>query len=262
MTTVNGNSETEFGVRRCADPAGGGRFYCEIIAATPAGEWYRLLHAECDQDDDDPIRRPAIRRIEDVTLAYARHMWNKCRDHWSADERRGAGVQINLTSDRGRWGPADMYSLEECSRNMSCTPARQITVMDKESQSICTFCAVDASRILAANDRAFAIADGFPVSRGHTLIIPNRHIASLFEATREERDALFDLLAVARGHVLNNFRPDGFNIGINDGSAAGQTVRHLHIHLIPRYEGDQPDPRGGVRLIFPGKADYWSVHKD
>ncbi len=133
----------------------------------------------------------------------------------------------------------------------------------------CPFCSLDDTRIIKFNTHALAIFDGFPVSPGHALIIPRRHIASLFQATREEQMALFDLLAEVRQLLLdptpspiNQGRglqlPDGFNIGINDGDAAGQTVMHLHIHLIPRYTGDQPDPRGGVRWIFPDKAAYWN----
>ncbi len=122
----------------------------------------------------------------------------------------------------------------------------------------CPFCTLDPSRIILSNDHAIAIRDGFPVSEGHTLIIPKRHIASLFEATTEEQAALFELLGQARQQLMDELSPDGFNIGINDGTAAGQTVMHLHIHLIPRYAGDQPDPRGGVRWIFPDKAAYWN----
>jgi diadenosine tetraphosphate (Ap4A) HIT family hydrolase len=122
----------------------------------------------------------------------------------------------------------------------------------------CPFCNLDSSRIVVANANALTIYDGFPVSPGHTLIIPKRHVASFFELTREEQDAMLDLLAVMRQILLENRSPDGFNIGINDGAAAGQTVMHLHIHLIPRYAGDQPDPRGGVRWIFPDKAAYWN----
>lgn len=133
----------------------------------------------------------------------------------------------------------------------------------------CPFCTPEPSRHLLANTHAIAIADGFPISPGHTLIIPKRHIASFFEATREEQTAIFDLLAEVRERLLDppwppfakggiTSAPDGFNIGINDGAAAGQTVMHLHIHLIPRYAGDQTDPRGGVRWIFPDKAAYWA----
>jgi diadenosine tetraphosphate (Ap4A) HIT family hydrolase len=103
-----------------------------------------------------------------------------------------------------------------------------------------------------------AFADGYPVSLGHTLVIPKRHVASFFETTAEERAELFSLLDWCRNEIIARHNPDAFNIGINDGRAAGQTVMHLHIHLIPRYAGDKSDPRGGVRWIFPEKADYWS----
>lgn len=103
-----------------------------------------------------------------------------------------------------------------------------------------------------------AIRDGFPVSPGHTLIIPKRHVSSFFEITESERADLLSLLTAARNDLEREYHPAGYNIGINDGPAAGQTVAHLHIHLIPRYEGDRPDPRGGVRWVLPDKADYWS----
>ena len=129
----------------------------------------------------------------------------------------------------------------------------------------CPFCSPDDSKIILSNNHAIAICDGYPVTPGHTLIVPKRHIASLFEATLEEQAAMFDLLAETRQHLLNPSDkaeslpvPDGFNIGINDGTAAGQTVMHLHIHLIPRYVGDTCDPRGGVRWIMPDKAAYWN----
>lgn len=129
--------------------------------------------------------------------------------------------------------------------------------MDNTIQRACPFCNLDNSRIIQANTHAIAIFDGYPVSPGHCLIIPKRHIASFFEATREEQTAILDLLAEIHEILKKEHNPDGFNIGINDGSAAGQTVMHLHIHLIPRYAGDMPDPRGGVRWIFPDKAAYW-----
>jgi diadenosine tetraphosphate (Ap4A) HIT family hydrolase len=102
------------------------------------------------------------------------------------------------------------------------------------------------------------IRDGFPVSPGHTLIIPRRHVGSFFETTAEERTDLLILLDRAQVQLATQLRTDGFNIGINDGPAAGQTVPHLHIHLIPRFMGDQPDPRGGVRWVLPEKARYWT----
>jgi diadenosine tetraphosphate (Ap4A) HIT family hydrolase len=103
----------------------------------------------------------------------------------------------------------------------------------------------------------FVIRDGFPISPGHTLIIPKRHVGSFFEISLEERDDLLDLLDQAQKVLDTELNPDGFNIGINDGPSAGQTVPHLHIHLIPRFKWDQGDPRGGVRWIIPEKAKYW-----
>jgi diadenosine tetraphosphate (Ap4A) HIT family hydrolase len=116
---------------------------------------------------------------------------------------------------------------------------------------------MDISRVLISNQFAVATADAFPVSEGHALIIPKRHISSIFEATEEELAHIFKLVAQTRELLNEQFQPQGLNIGINDGVAAGQTVMHLHIHLIPRYKGDQSDPRGGVRWIFPDKAKYW-----
>jgi diadenosine tetraphosphate (Ap4A) HIT family hydrolase len=124
--------------------------------------------------------------------------------------------------------------------------------------SACPFCELAPERILKRTELCLAFADGYPVSPGQTLVIPNRHVASFFETTVEERSEFFSLLDWCRGEVTARHNPAGFNIGINDGKAAGQTVMHLHIHLIPRYAGDKSDPRGGVRWIFPGKADYWS----
>jgi len=123
----------------------------------------------------------------------------------------------------------------------------------------CIFCTLPRERIVHENAHAVAIRDAYPVSPGHTLIIPKRHIGSFFDTTAEEQQDLLALLDHARGQIFSSdpSSPD-FNIGINDGPAAGQTVAHLHIHLIPRYKGDVEDPRGGVRWVIPEKAKYWS----
>ena len=122
----------------------------------------------------------------------------------------------------------------------------------------CYFCNLDAERIIDSNTECFVIRDGFPISPGHTLVIPKRHVGSFFELTTEEREALIVLLHSAKQGLDSEYRPDAYNIGINDGPAAGQTVPHVHVHLIPRYEGDRDDPRGGVRWIMPEKAKYWT----
>jgi diadenosine tetraphosphate (Ap4A) HIT family hydrolase len=130
------------------------------------------------------------------------------------------------------------------------------------NDSVCPFCEIAAAsnhgRIIAQNEYAFAMRDGFPVSEGHTLIIPKRHTRSFFDATDGERQAMLALLDEAQVIVDAQYKPDAYNIGINDGSAAGQTVPHLHMHLIPRYDVADSDPRGGVRWVVPEKADYWS----
>lgn len=123
---------------------------------------------------------------------------------------------------------------------------------------VCPFCHLPPQRIVRKLGSCLAIADAYPVSLGHMLAMPERHVGSFFETSAEEKASLFRLLKWCRDELSTRHAPAGFNIGINDGAAAGQTVMHLHIHLIPRYVGDKPDPRGGVRWIFPEKADYWS----
>uniref|UniRef100_UPI004047EEA1 HIT family protein n=1 Tax=Flavobacterium sp. TaxID=239 RepID=UPI004047EEA1 len=122
----------------------------------------------------------------------------------------------------------------------------------------CQFCDLPGSRVWFDQGTVIACRDAYPVSPGHALIIPKRHVTSLFELVCEEREDLFQALQRAKDLLLLELRPDGFNIGINDGIAAGQTIFHLHVHLIPRYQGDSEEPRGGVRWIFPDKAKYWS----
>src|SRR5262249_55558206 len=111
----------------------------------------------------------------------------------------------------------------------------------------CPFCSIGASRILLESDSAVAIADGFPVTEGHTLVIPRQHVASLFDLPDEEQAAIWRLVAQVRAKLACELQPDGFNVGVNDGQAAGQTVMHAHVHVIPRRMGDVADPRGGVR---------------
>ena len=99
--------------------------------------------------------------------------------------------------------------------------------------------------------------DGFPVSPGHALIVPKRHVEDWFSASEEEQTELFKVVEVVRKEIEKDHQPDGYNVGFNCGRAAGQTVFHLHLHVIPRFEGDVQDPRGGVRHVIPSKARYW-----
>jgi diadenosine tetraphosphate (Ap4A) HIT family hydrolase len=121
----------------------------------------------------------------------------------------------------------------------------------------CRFCHLPAEEVIFSNELALAFDDSFPVSPGHALVIPRRHAGSWFELTGEERLAMLELLDKLQARIVESRRPAAFNIGINDGKAAGQSVPHVHIHLMPRYEGDRADPRGGVRWILPDKAAYW-----
>jgi diadenosine tetraphosphate (Ap4A) HIT family hydrolase len=122
----------------------------------------------------------------------------------------------------------------------------------------CPFCHLEKSRITLENDCAVAFPDAFPVAEGHMLVVPKRHVASLFDLPDEEQAAIWKLVAQMRGKLVFDLQPDGFNIGVNDGSAAGQTVMHAHVHVIPRRRGDVADPRGVIRWIIPEKAPYWS----
>jgi diadenosine tetraphosphate (Ap4A) HIT family hydrolase len=112
--------------------------------------------------------------------------------------------------------------------------------------------------VLVSEGLVLALRDGYPVSRGHSLIVPRRHVGSFGEVSLDEQGAMLAMLQRVRAMLDAELRPDGYNIGINDGAAAGQTVMHVHMHVIPRYRGDRPDPRGGIRWIIPEKADYWS----
>jgi diadenosine tetraphosphate (Ap4A) HIT family hydrolase len=118
----------------------------------------------------------------------------------------------------------------------------------------CPFC--DSRQAVLQNGLAFALLDRSPVTPGHMLLVPRRHVPDWFETTPEERLDLFALADEARAWLIGERRPDGFNLGVNVGEAAGQTVFHVHLHLIPRYNGDVPNPRGGVRGVIPARQSY------
>ncbi len=120
----------------------------------------------------------------------------------------------------------------------------------------CLFCDFQGQTTFE-NEFIIVVFDAYPVSPGHSLIISKRHIPSFFQISDIELINLKLGINEAKDQLDNQFRPDGYNIGINDGEAAGQTIKHLHIHLIPMYKGDSPDPRGGIRWIFPEKAKCW-----
>lgn len=120
----------------------------------------------------------------------------------------------------------------------------------------CPFCVPRSERIFLSNDLCHARWDRHPVNEGHVLIVPVRHFADYFDATDDEKRSFWEMLKKAKELVADKYKPDGFNIGVNVGEAAGQSVLHVHIHLIPRYKGDVPDPKGGVRGVLPRKQKY------
>lgn len=119
----------------------------------------------------------------------------------------------------------------------------------------CIFCN-PKREILVEDSHAIAIFDGHPVARGHALVLPRRHVASIWELEAEEYAACFLLVRAVRALIEARFAPDAFTVGANCGEAAGQTVAHAHIHVIPRYRGDVPNPRGGVRNVVPHEGHY------
>jgi diadenosine tetraphosphate (Ap4A) HIT family hydrolase len=122
----------------------------------------------------------------------------------------------------------------------------------------CVFCdRVAAGEFVAMNQMAVAFLDAFPINPGHCLIVPRRHEPDFLALTAEEEAAVWALVASVRRHIEADRTPDGYNIGANVGEAAGQTVAHAHLHVIPRYHGDVPDARGGIRWIIPVRAPYW-----
>lgn len=124
--------------------------------------------------------------------------------------------------------------------------------------SDCPFCSINLSLILYTNMVGLAIRDRFPVSLGHSLVIPFAHTSSIFDLPEQDQQKIWELVIQLRKEIMIEFNPNGFNVGINDGFAAGQTVPHAHIHVIPRYDGDLADPRGGIRRVIPKKAPYWT----
>ena len=134
---------------------------------------------------------------------------------------------------------------------------RHYNQLSRKENRDCPFCNLDAKReLILESATAFAIFDKFPVSNGHALIIPKKHCADYFELTFKEQSACWFMLNKVKEILKNKFNPDGFNVGINISESAGQTVPHVHIHLIPRYKGDAENPRGGVRGVIPQRKNY------
>lgn len=127
-----------------------------------------------------------------------------------------------------------------------------------ENNEICLFCNKEdiENKIIIENDFCYARWDNFPVSKGHAEIVPKKHIESFFDLKNNELIEIFSLTSKVKDLIQEKYNPDGYNIGINEGEAAGRTIHHLHIHLIPRYKGDVENPRGGIRHIITEKGSY------
>ena len=123
---------------------------------------------------------------------------------------------------------------------------------------MCVFCKYleNREKIIYENELAYAVYDSFPVNKGHMLILPKRHVASYFDLSEDEKNDINLLLEISKNHINQVFHPDGYNIGVNEGIYAGQTIMHCHIHLIPRYIGDVENPKGGIRGVIPEKQKY------
>ena len=127
-----------------------------------------------------------------------------------------------------------------------------------EPSAACPFCdRIAVGDLIAANDSAAALFDGYPLNPGHCLVVPRRHVADFFDLSQAEQADVWRLVAEIKARLDKERAPAGYNVGINVGAAAGQTVWHAHVHLIPRRAGDVEDPRGGVRWVIPAKAPYW-----
>jgi diadenosine tetraphosphate (Ap4A) HIT family hydrolase len=198
--------------------------------------WLRTLEASVGDE------RETNKRINDALHNGATLLSVKVRSRKNGDKDRALQV---LRKTHGHeihyWGP---WSFD-----------------DVPSATKCAFCALPHERVMGENEHAIWILDAHPVSPGHSLIAPKRHVESYFDTTPEERMAMFALLDRARDYVCGSHVPTGYNIGINEGPGAGQSVPHVHVHLIPRFPGDANNPKGGVRWVIPDRADYWSHQK-
>lgn len=170
-------------------------------------------------------------------------------DHIIPRNHGGTDDQSNLQ--------ALCYSCNAMKRDRDTTDFREVNTSYDHRESGCIFCEMPGERVIAENELAYAILDAFPVTEGHTLIIPKRHVSDFFSLYQPERNAMQRLLEEQRQNILNaDSTVTGFNIGNNVGEDAGQTVMHCHTHLIPRRRGDVEEPRGGVRGVIAEKQNY------
>ena len=165
--------------------------------------------------------------IIDENLAYSQHVVAHTLQRGCKNHKNYNGEDLFENPSRGVW---------------------------KLSNKECVFCQM--KDYILENELAYAIYDKYPVGKGHMLFIPKRHVKDFFDITKEEREAIFDLIDEGKKLLDEKYSPDSYNVGINCGEHAGQTIMHVHVHLIPRYIGDMKDPTGGVRGVIPYKMKY------
>ena len=219
----------------------------EYIASRGLGIWdYRML-------DDSPAS-------DEMRLRILKEAKGRCALCGATKDERPLDIDHILPRSKG--GKAEYENLQvlcsKCNRtkrNTEDTDYRHI--VEAEYQEGCVFCKKAKGNVILENEYTFAILDSFPVSKGHTLIIPKRHFGDYFDISKAEQDALNDLIRVRRKQLPEEDKTIlGFNVGVNSGAVAGQTIWHCHIHLIPRRKGDTPNPRGGVRGVIPNMMNY------
>ncbi len=179
----------------------------------------------------------------------------------SADEK---ALEVDHILPRNHGGSDEIsnfqalcYSCNAMKRDRDDTDFRGLKDSYNDRDKGCLFCNIEQDRIISSNELAYSIRDGFPVTEHHTLVIPRRHVASYFDLGQAEINAVNQLLTDAKKSIEKQDKTvTGFNVGINSGKSAGQTVFHCHIHLIPRRDGDIKEPAGGVRGVIPEKQKY------
>ena len=165
--------------------------------------------------------------IIDENLAYSQHVVAHTLQRGCKNHKNYNGEDLFENPSRGLW---------------------------KLSNKECIFCKM--KDYILENELAYATYDKYPVGKGHMLFIPKRHVKDFFDITKEEREAIFELIDEGKKLLDKKYSPDSYNVGINCGEHAGQTIMHVHVHLIPRYIGDIKDPTGGVRGVIPYKMKY------
>jgi diadenosine tetraphosphate (Ap4A) HIT family hydrolase len=222
----------------------------------------RLLRKELRRNPSEELRELQARTKGALVgpslwrqfVRVARMAGNESLDHWIAVNGPVIEAQFARRMPASRC-PVDMplttAALEQC-----IWPNRS----DTGTVDDCPFCTriADSAELLATSRMAVVFADAFPVSRGHVLVVPRRHLARLEELDEGEWNDVFSLVRGVAREIAGRADVDGVNLGVNSGVAAGQTVEHAHVHVIPRRHGDVDDPRGGVRRVIPNRAAYWS----